>query len=408
VKATNGYLLAGLLAGCTGASPAARQAPWATDGWARSTPAEQGLDAAPLDSLHAGILAGTFGNVDRMVVVRNGYLVRSERYPRDYVDIGRGRRSLIGCGEGACDGFVSQPGFNYFDAATHPWYGGRDVHSLQSVTKSVTATALGAAIHQGLIAGVELPLLSFFEDYDLSRVDPRLRQATLADLLTMRSGIEWHETDRPLDETNTTVQLEASEDWVRFTLDQPMDAAPGEKWAYSSGGSHLMSAIIRKATGMTVDQWSEQQLFGPLGITDYHWKRTPAGLPDTEGGLYLEAEQLAKIAYLYLHDGVWDGRRILPEGWAREATSRIVDRVNAPGWGYGYQWWRLDTDSVEVIAGLGFGEQYLLILPAYDLIGVVNAWNVFGDAVTSILQPFRDALIASAAAGAATPSRDRP
>ncbi len=395
MRPSSGWLFLGLIAGCTATSPPAQPPPWPTDGWAHSSPVEQGLDAAPLDSLHAGILAGTYGNVDRMVVIRNGYLVRSERYPRDYAEIGRGRRSYIGCGEGACDGFVSQPGFNYFDAGTHPWYQGRDIHSLQSVTKSVTATALAAAIHQGLISGVDVPLLSFFDDYDLSHIDPRLRQATLEDLLTMRSGIEWHEQDRPLDGTNTTARLEASEDWVQFTLDEPMDAAPGEKWAYNSGGSHLMSAIIRKATGTTVDQWAERQLFGPLGITDYYWKRTPTGLPDTEGGLYLEAEQLAKIGYLYLRDGVWDGQRILPEGWAREATSRIVEEPM-----YGYQWWRVDTDSTEVFAGLGFGGQYLLVMPAYDLIGVLNSWNVYGDLVGSILLKFRDALIASVAGGA--------
>lgn len=395
MRAWSVWLLAALSAGCTVAPAAVQPAPWPTAGWARSTAAEQGLDPGPLDSLHAGILAGRYGNIDRMVVIRSGYLVRSERYPRDYAEIGRGRRSYIGCGESACDGFVSQPGYNYFDPGTHPWYQGRDIHSLQSVTKSVSATALGAAIHKGLISGVDVPLLSFFDDYDLSRVDPRLHQATLADLLTMRSGIEWHEQDRPLDETNTTAQLEASEDWVQFTLDQPMDAAPGEKWAYSSGGSHLMSAIIRKATGMPVDQWAEQQLFGPLGITEYYWKRTPAGLPDTEGGLYLEAEQLAKIAYLYLRDGVWDGQRILPEGWAREATSRIVEEP-----GYGYQWWRMDVDGNEVFAGLGFGGQFLLVVPAYDLIGVINSWNVYGDVVGTILLQFRDALIASAARGA--------
>ena len=383
-----------LLSGCAQSGPVAQESdvPWPTDGWAHSTFAEQGLDSAPLDSLHAGILAGTYGNIDRMVVIRNGRLVMSERYARDYAAISRGRRSFIGCGEGGvCEGLGAVPGYNYFDPQTHPWHQGRDVHSLQSVTKSVTATALGAAIHQGALPGVDVPLLSFLDDYDLTRVDPRLERATLADLLTMRTGIEWHEQDRPLDGTNRTAQLEMSADWVQFTLDQPMDADPGTKWAYSSGGSQLMSAVIRKATGMTVDAWAERHLFGPLGITDYHWKKTPTGLPDTEGGLYLEAEQLAKIGYLYLKDGVWDDQRMLPEGWARQATSRIVEEP-----GYGYQWWRLDRDSTEVWAGLGFGGQFLLVLPAYDLIGVLNAWNVFGDVAGSILMPFRDALIAAA------------
>jgi len=241
-----------------------------------------------------------------------------------------------------------------------------------------------------------VPLLSFFQAYDLSNVDPRLQEATLDDLLTMRSGIEWHETDRPLDETNTTMQLEARDDWIQFVLDQPMDAAPGKKWVYSSGGSHLMSGILKAATGLYADAYTEAHLFGPLGIEDYHWKKTPEGYPDTEGGLYLEAEQLAKIGHLFLQDGVWEGRRILPEGWAATSTALRVGRVNAQGWGYGYQWWRLDRNGVEVWAGLGFGGQFLLVLPAYDLVGVVNSWNLFGGSQSSILGVFLQALITSA------------
>jgi CubicO group peptidase (beta-lactamase class C family) len=98
----------------------------------------------------------------------------------------------------------------------------------------------------------------------------------------MRSGIEWHEQDRPLDETNTTLQLERSSDWVGFTLLQPMDAAPGTKWVYNSGGSQLMSAMIRSATGQTIDRYAQEHLFGPLGIRELHWKFEPGGIPDTE------------------------------------------------------------------------------------------------------------------------------
>lgn len=112
--------------------------------------------------------------------------------------------------------------------------------------------------------------------------------------------------------------------------------------------------------------------------------------------MYLESTQLAKIGYLYLHDGMWEGRRILPEGWAATSTERQVDRVNAQGWGYGYQWWRLDTAETDVWAGLGFGGQYLLVLPQHDLIGVVNSWNLFEPPQGKILDAFRDALIASA------------
>jgi CubicO group peptidase (beta-lactamase class C family) len=359
-------------------------------------PAEVGLSDSLLAALDGRIRAGSFGYVDRMVVVRNGKLVVNERYDNDYVEISRGRTSPIGCGFDACTGDISEDDpFNYLHPDTHPWYEGRDVHSLQSVTKSVTATLIGVATHRGEIESLDTPILSYFGDYDLSGVDPRLHNATLEDLLTMRSGIEWHEQDRPADETNTTVQLERSEDWIQFTLDQPMDAEPGTKWVYNSGGSHLMSGVIRASTGEYVTSYAEEHLFGPLGIRDYHWKTTPTGYPDTEGGLYLEAEQLAKIGLLYLRNGTWDGEQILSPEFADAAVAEHVSDVNQFGWGYGYQWWRLDQEDVEVWAGLGFGEQYLLVLPEFDMVGVINSWNLFGGQHEWLLGAFIDTLISA-------------
>ncbi len=387
-----------LVSGGCAAPGSGQDAPWPTEHWPVSAPEAQGLDGAPLAVLSDSIRAGVFGHVDRMVVVRNGFLVLSERYPQDYHEISRGFRSPIGCGVDACADSTELHQYNYVHPDFHPYYHGRDVHSLQSVTKSVTSALIGIAIGRGEIAGVDTPLLDFFGDYNLSRVDSRLRSATLDDLLTMRTGIEWHENDRPLDETNTTLQLEFSDDWIQFTLDQPMDAAPGEKWVYNSGGSHLMSGIIKRATGRYVDEYAQSHLFGPLGIGDFHWKQTPTRYPDTEGGLYLEAEQLAKIGLLYLRDGMWDGARILPEGWVRASTARHVDRVGIADWGYGYQWWRLDQGATEVWAGLGFGGQFLLVLPQHDLIGVVNSWNVFGGNQANVLGAFLRALLASVGA----------
>jgi CubicO group peptidase (beta-lactamase class C family) len=382
----------------------AQQSPSATEAWPQSSLREQGMDASPLEQLAARARSGEFGNVDRMVVVRNGYLVLDERFDTDYRLISRGKTGALGCGLDACAGASELHAYNYLHPDYHPWWQGRDVHTLQSVTKSVTATAIGVAIQRGDITNVNVPLLSFFDAYDLAGVDPRLRRATLEDLLTMRTGIEWHETDRPLDETNTTYQLEHSDDWIRFTLAQPSDAEPGTKWVYNSGGSQLMSEVIRSATGEHVDSYAERHLFAPLGIRDYHWKETPTGHPDTEGGLYLEARDLAKIGQLYLDDGAWDGRRILPAGWAKEATGKHVERINenpnSPG--YGYQWWRFDRRGTEVWAGNGFGGQFLVIIPAVSTVGVVNGWNVFGAQVPGILSPFIDALLT--AAGIAVPS----
>jgi hypothetical protein len=369
----------------------AEAAVWPGATWAESTFEARGLKGDRLVALDRDIRAGTYGHVDRMLVVHGGRLVASYTYERDYRAISRGRSSAIGCGEGCADPAWMHE-YNYFHPNWHPYYQGRGVHTLQSVTKSIAATAVGIALGRGEIDRLERPFLEFFRDRDLARVDRRLHRATVEDVLTMRSGIEWHEQDRPLDATNTTVQLEFSRDWIQFTLDQPMDADPGTKWAYNSGGSMLLSGIVRSATGTHIDRYAAERLFAPVGITDFHWKKTPTGHPDTEGGLYLSAEDLARVGYLYLRDGVWNGRRILPEGWVRRATTRHVRNV-APQWDYGYQWWLTTRGGVDIWAGRGFGGQLLIVVPARDLVGVVNAWNVFGGRVTGLQGPFLDALV---------------
>jgi hypothetical protein len=366
------------------------------EAWPRADPADVGLDLTALSDLAREVAAGEYGYVDRLLLVADGKLVFDERFDQDYVEISRGRTGPLGCGTDACESPEDVHDFNYFHPDRHPFYRGREVHTLQSVTKSVASTLVGIAILQGYIPGVDVPVFDLLTDSDLTAVDPRVRDATLEDLLTMRLGIEWHENDRPLDDTNTTLQLEKSANWVEFTLRQPADADPGQTWVYNSGASHLMSAIILQATGRTTAEYAEENLFGPLGISDYHWKTDPQGLPDTEGGLYLAAEDLARIGLLYLQDGVWDGTRILPEGWVEAATARRVDDV-APdnpnwNWGYGYQWWRLDARGHAVWAGLGFGGQNLIVIPDLGLVGVINSWNVFGRSIPLVI-PFIEAMI---------------
>lgn len=126
----------------TAAAPA-QDRPWPTDGWPPSTPAAQGLRAEPFAALDSAAGAGAFGLVDRLVVVRNGYLVFSTRYDHDYREVSRGYVGPLGCGWESCDSPDGVHQFNYVHPDHHPYYRGRDVHSLQSVTKSVTATLIG-------------------------------------------------------------------------------------------------------------------------------------------------------------------------------------------------------------------------------------------------------------------------
>ena len=352
--------------------------------------------AASLPDVDRDARAGVYGNIDAILVTRRGRVVLDRRYPRSYEDISRGRVGPLGCGEGCTDP-ARMHQFNYYHPRWHPYYEGRGVHTLQSVTKSIAATVIGIALGRGEIPSLDRPFLDFFKDRDLSRVDPRLRRASLHDLLTMRSGIEWHENDRPLDETNTTSQLEQSRDWIAFTLAQPMDAEPGTKWVYNSGGSQLMAGIIRSATGRHIDDYASEHLFRPLGIRDVHWKKTPTGHPDTEGGLYLSAHDLAKIGRLYLDGGMWNGRRVLPEGWVAQATTRHA-KTASPGWDYGLQWWITSRGGADIWAGRGFGGQLLLVIPAHDTVAVVHAWNIFGGSARNIFEPLVSALLADRSA----------
>ena len=392
-------LLSALALTATVTATLAAQAPKPASGWPAATLESQQLDPAPLRDIVSKAQSGTFGNADRLVVIRNGKLLLDERFPRDYREISRGKRTPLGCGIDACKDSSEINPYNYFHPTFHPFWQGSSMHTLQSVTKSVAATVIGVAMQRGEIKSVQTPLLSFFGKYNLTKVDPRLQKATLADLLTMRSGIEWHESDRPLDSTNTTLLLEHSKDWIQFTLDQPMDSDPGTKWVYNSGGSALMAEVVRSSTGKHLDDYAKQYLFGPLGITTFHWKRTPTGHPDTEGGLFLDPLDLATIGQLFMDDGVWKGKRILPAGWAKEAAGRIVDHVNpaAPqSAGYGYQWWRYDRRNTEIWAGNGFGGQFLLVFPQYKIVAVTNSWNVFGTPATGIFAPLIDAVLDAA------------
>jgi CubicO group peptidase (beta-lactamase class C family) len=245
---------------------------------------------------------------------------------------------------------------------------------------------IGIAIQRGELSGTGVKVIDYFEDYELQNLDERKRRITLEDLLTMRSGLDWDEWAYPFEDSrNIATQMEASNDWIQFVLDRPMAHDPGEVWSYSSGASQLLSVVFKKATGFFIDEYAEEHLFRPLGITEYYWKKTPKGWPDTEGGLYLKAEDLAKIGYLILREGVWEGNQIVSTEWVEESTSPKVYDIFPQDpvwdWGYGYQWWSIDVISSEmprIVFAPGYGGQYLLIVPELDLLAVFNSWNIYG------------------------------
>ncbi len=340
---------------------------WPTKGWKTSTPEVQGLDPAVLKAFDAELGSGAHGYVDGMLVVKNGFVVYEASYTHDY--------DALFEKEGGARG-----PYNYYDPDWHPYYEKGPLHTMQSVSKSVTSALIGIAIGQGKIPGVEVKVLPYFARFQ-TREDPGWAAMTLGDLLTMTSGIEWDEsTVTYTDPKNSCARMEASDDWIQFVVGEPMAATPGERFVYNSGVTMLLAQILLEATGDQADVYAEKHLFGPLGIDSYYWKKTPTGLLDCEGGLYLTTRDLAKIGYLYQHDGIWEGKRGLPEGWVAASTKPAVTAGEESAYQYGYQWWLLPNDGGKapyVAAARGYGGQYLLVVPERDLIAVFTGWNIY-------------------------------
>ncbi len=364
------------LSGCAANGSPQTGPGWPGEEWPTATSSEVGIDPEAIEALVADIEAGTYGLIDHFTLVRHGRMVADYHFEQDYETIAA-----------AYDTTNHQ--YNYDHPDWHPYYRDTDLHTLQSVTKSITSAALGIAVDRGTIPSVEVPALSFFEDYDPDLSDPWKADMVLEDLLTMRSGIEWAEDTPYTDPNNSCILMEASDEWVPFVLGHPMDADPGTVWEYNSGASVLLGKIVQVATGQRIDDWARENLFQPIGIDEFYWKITPAGEVDTEGGLYLSAHDLARIGYLFLRGGMWEGERILSEEWIATSTAPVVLDINPDNSGsdpgYGYQWWVPDHDGERtlIFAGNGYGGQFLLVAPDWDIVAVFNGWNIHGGARAS-------------------------
>ena len=351
----------------------------ATEEWSIATPSELGLSAEPLLSLHEDILEGRYGWIDSLLIIREGRIAFEQYYEHDY-------RAIYG-EEARTPGplVVNSRGgpYNYFNAFWHPYFKDTQLHSMQSVTKSIVSAAVGIAISRGDFPDLDTPVLSFFDVGKTANVDEKKQAMTLRHLLTMSEGLRWNENVPYIDPTNTFTVMARSLDWVQFTLDQPMAAAPGTRFNYNSGASLILGQIFLQSTGIDIEAYTAQHLFQPLGITDYEWKRTPFGLADTQEGLFLSTRDLAKIAYLYLQKGRWNHKTVIPESWINDSLRVSFELQDELRTGYGFTWWsqwyQYQDKSYIAYLGKGFGGQRPIILPDFDMVIVVTGWNILPD-----------------------------
>ncbi len=326
------------------------------DGWAVGKPSEAGLDPAALSALVLEIETDTLPNVHAVLIEHKGQLVFDRYWP--------GKDESWGQGRGHVD------------------HGPATQHDLRSVTKSVTSALLGIALGDTAERALARPIASFFPNREA--LGESLDTVTLHHVLTMTAGLEWNEMEVPYtDNDNDEIRLYYTDDPVGLVLAREVRDMPGSRWYYNGGLTQVTAGVIEHLTGKALDKYAEEVLFGPLGITDYTWHRSNAwrtnSSPSAASGLRLRARDLAKIASVFLHNGQWQGRQIVPADWVAASTARHVqdNPWGPPGvYGYGYFWYPGTLKSgLKVIRAVGNGDQRIFVLPDLGLTITVFAGN---------------------------------
>jgi len=294
---------------------------WPTKAWAVSTPEEQGMQSDALARLVETV--GKYPQ-DSLLIVRHGKIVLDAYYT------------------------PYQPNI---------------AHDLRSVTKSVVGTLTAIELRNGQLDSVDHPVIDLFPDKPIQNVDENKKAMTVRHLLDMTSGIDWTEKAYTPDES--LMRMYQAPDRTAFVLNQPMSSAPGSKFYYNSGNPYVLSALITAKTGQSAWDFAKKELFGPLGITSAKWGAVDAqGVTDGEAGLSLAPHDMARFGYLYLHNGMWDDKQIIPSSWVDRASQGKVAATS--GFQYANLWWSLPEKGAYMARGRH--SQLIMVLPKLDIV----------------------------------------
>ncbi|HJQ70942.1 MAG TPA: serine hydrolase [Blastocatellia bacterium] len=255
-------------------------------------------------------------------------------------------------------------------------------HDLRSVTKSVVSALVGIAHGEGAIPSLDQPVVRWFAEYP--ELDtPDRRRVTLAHVLAMTSGFEWNENVPYNDPRNDEIKMTRDREPLRYALSRPFADAPGSEFNYNGGLTHVLAAVLVRATKTSLQEYARTRLFEPLGITDVEWMGNLAGLPAAASGLRMRPRDLAKFGSLFLHGGKWDGKQVIPASWVELSTRRHFSfrpraGADAAGqFGYGYFWWYNCYPSaaglIEARTAVGNGQQRVFVLPGLDMVVTILA-----------------------------------
>jgi CubicO group peptidase (beta-lactamase class C family) len=332
--------------------------PTLNDGWATGSLEQAGIDRGRIEAMTRAIHAHPEYNLHALLIERDGRLVYEEYF------------------SGKDERWGTPIGDVTFTRETK--------HDLRSVTKSVVSALVGIANRAGALPSLDAPLLASFPELKELQV-PERRAITIRHALMMASGLQWREDVPYTDPTNDEIVMTRSADPMGYVLSRPITAPPGTVWRYNGGTTQVLGTIVQRVTKQRLDDYARAVLFSPLGITDVEWLGDLAGVPSAASGLRLRPRDLAKFGSLYLHEGKWNGRQVIPADWVKESTER---RLTLPGQqvtGYGYQWWHAcyptPAGIVEVPTAVGNGMQRIFVLQdkrtvVTALVGLYNQFRL--------------------------------
>ena len=242
--------------------------------------------------------------------------------------------------------------------------------NIKSASKSVISALVGIAIDRKLLGGVKQPIGPFFPELSSPSDGPK-RAITIEDLLTMRAGLE------STSNRNYGAWVQ-SRNWVRFVLSRDLLEPPGVQMEYSTGSTHLLSAILTKATGTSTWQFAQETLARPLGFSLAPWPRDPQGIYFGGNEMVMTPKQMLAFGELYRNKGRFGDKQVIPEAWVRDS---LRPRTRSPrnNQGYGYGWWSRDFAGYETFFAWGYGGQYIFIVPELEVVVVTTSSTAVGE-----------------------------
>lgn len=311
---------------------------WPTEAWKIAEPSQVKMDEKKLSNLD-DVLKSQYKNINAIIIVRKGHIVLEQYYNG---------------------------------------YGHLDTHHVASVTKSFISALIGIAIDKGYIDNVDQKVLGFFPEYNASTDDFIKRSITIKDLLTMTAPFALKAGDKePLD------RLRRQRDWVVYALNHMGRGGMRGKFQYCTTGTHLLSAIITRATGLSSREFANKHLFKPTGmkeIPDHEmksftlddvfgkyvtgWVKEPQGNTTGGWGLNITPRDMARFGLLYLNDGIWDNNQIISKEWIDASTAMTPNE-------YGYLWWLIEEGNVSGYTAAGSGGNHIFCIPNKDLVVII-------------------------------------